>query len=253
MEIPNNTKKINGRTRAENSSVADPPLSPFDNLNAEEEEIVVLERIEEIPRRMITRTFRIYEDLDASFGKLVDKINTTQTSLLNDILKQYLYWAQYMVAHDSPYLTFGSTTVLSLAESVDDSKLEKIAKETSYEEAIDFIKFRWKKLNFRNIVRYLDLLSSYANVGSIEVSRQNGNNHNGHNGFSNNGGDMQNNNVDAFERYEVSVQHHLGKRWSTFLSMFISNLFTSSLPGSTADYEVSTRSCFVYLKIASTK
>lgn len=195
----------------------------------------------EVQRKTVTRTFRIYEDLGASFEKAVRQLNTTQTNLMNEILKQYLYWSQYIINHESPFVTFGSGTIVFLAETLDDEKLEKMIKEISNEEAIDFIKFRWKRVNFRNIVRYLDLLSVYANIGSITIGPQNGDGNGNGNGHAISNG---------FETYEIAIRHHLGKRWSTFLAMYISNLFTSSLAGTEANYEVSNKSCFVYLKMA---
>jgi hypothetical protein len=122
--------------------------------------------------------------LNTSFERLAQKVNTTQTNLMNDILNEYLNWSQFMVNHESPFLTFGSRTAVALIESVEDAALEKIIKEISNEEAIDFVKFRWKRVNFRNIVRFLDLSSLYANIGSINVSLLNGNKNNGNNSRS---------------------------------------------------------------------
>ena len=166
---------------------------------------------------------------------------------MNEILKQYLYWAQFIINHESPFVTFDSGTFLALIESVDDEKLEKIVKEISNEAAIDFIKFRWKRVNFQNIVRYLELISSYANTGKMVIGPLNGNG----------GGDyspskVSNNNGlnGGYERYEIAVRHHLGKRWSTFLGMYISNLFMTSIPATVTNYEASTKTCFVYVNMA---
>jgi hypothetical protein len=199
----------------------------------------------ETQRKTVARTFRIYEELTTSFEKQVADMNTTQTNLMNEILKQYLSWSRFIVNHDSPFLTFDSGTFLSLIEGIDDAKLEKLVKEISNEAAIDFIKFRWRKVNFQNIVRYLHLLSSYANIGNINVVRDNGIGINNNNG---NGGSYENNNGE-YDEYEIAVRHHLGKRWSTLLAMYISNLFISSISDTKADYEVSNKSCFVYLKM----
>jgi hypothetical protein len=197
----------------------------------------------ESQRKTITRTFRLFEELSYSLDQLVGEMNTSQTSLMNEILKQYLNWAQFIINHESPFVTFDSGTFLALIESVDDEKLEKIVKDFSNEAAVDFIKFRWKRVNFRNIVRYLELLSSYANIGKMVIGPMNGNGDNNHTMDKGglNGG---------YERYEIAVRHHLGKRWSTFLGMYISNLFKTSIPETEANYEVSTKSCFVYVNMA---
>jgi hypothetical protein len=69
--------------------------------------------------------------LNTSFERLAQKVNTTQTNLMNDILNEYLNWSQFMVNHESPFLTFGSRTAVALIESVEDAALEKIIKEIS--------------------------------------------------------------------------------------------------------------------------
>ncbi len=166
---------------------------------------------------------------------------------MNEILKQYLNWAQFIINHESPFITLDSGTLLTLIESVDDEKLEKIVKEISNETAIDFIKFRWKKVNFQNTVRYLELLSSYANIGKIVIDPINGNGRLG-SGTNLNHADNDGPN-NGYEKYEIAVRHHLGKRWSTFLGMYITNLFKSSIPAIETNYEVSTKSCFVYLSM----
>lgn len=242
-----NSKKISGRERSQENNGKPVPQgrifesgAKHDNNSLMGEEQTAGEE-KEIQPKTVTRTFRIYEDLGNSFEKVVSEMNTTQTNLMNEILKQYLYWAQYIINHDSPFLTFGSGTIVSFAESLDDASLEKMIKGISIEEAIDFIKFRWKKVNFRNIVRYLELLSLYSNIGNFNIGPQNGENdvNGNHNGAS-----------DGFQKYEIAVRHHLGKRWSTLLAMYISNLFTTSIPATEANYEISNKSCFVYLKMA---
>ena len=54
----------------------------------------------------------------------------------------------------------------------------------------------------------------------------------------------------SYERYEITVRHHLGKGWSTFLGMYISNLFRTSIVATETNYEVSTKTCFVYVNMA---
>jgi hypothetical protein len=206
----------------------------------------------EIQRKTITRTFRLFQELSDSFDNEVAEMNTTQTNLMNEILKQYLYWSSLIINHESPFLTFDSSTFIALIESVDDARLEKIVKETATEAATDFIKFRWKKVNFRNIIRYLELLSSYSNIGNFRVAKMNGENGIGNNNSHQFPGNNNNLNVSGgYENYEIAVRYHLGKRWSTFLAVYISNLFTSSIKQTEASSEISNKSCFVYLKMGT--
>jgi len=163
---------------------------------------------------------------------------------MNEILKQYLSWAQFIVNHESPFITFDSGTFLALIESIDDEKLQKIVESISNESAVDFIKFRWKKVTFHNIVRYLELLSSYANIGNFNIGPMNGNN--GQNGENVNGSNAFDGD---YEKFEIAIRHHLGKRWSTFLGMYISCLFTTAITGIKTNYEASTKTCFIYVNL----
>ena len=182
----------------------------------------------------------------------MEEQGTSQTNLMNEMLKQYLYWAQFIINHESPFMTFDSATILALIENVDDEKLEKIVKEISNEAAIDFIKFRWKKVNFQNIVRYLELVSSYANIGKMVIGPMNGNDDDYSLGkVTNFNGSVSHNGRNGdYERYEIAVRHHLGKRWSTFLGMYISNLFKTSIAATESNYEISTKTCFVYVNMS---
>jgi hypothetical protein len=181
--------------------------------------------------------------LSTSFERLVGQTNSTQTNLLNEILKEYLYWTQFIINYESPFLTFDTGTMVALIEAVDDERLRKIVHEISNEAAVDFIKFRWKKVNFRNIVRYLESLSDYANTGSISIGPLISGND-----VSPVAKDSQESEGD-YQKYEIAVRHHLGRRWSMFMGMYISKLFESSIPNTKTSYEISTKSCFVYVTL----
>ena len=169
---------------------------------------------------MSSRTFRILDELGSSFERQASEMYTTQTNLMNEILREYLNWSRFIISHETPFLTFDGATIISLIEKVDDKETERTIREVSYEAAVDFIKFRWRKVNFRNIVLYLDLLSSYANVGDINVAPFDGSADTNHSASMND---------DGYERYEIYVRHHMGRRWSTFMALYISTLFTLSI------------------------
>jgi len=209
--------------------------------------------VDELQRKTVTRTFRIDEDMSALIESAARRGNTTQTNLLNEILLQYFSWSQYIINHDSPFLVIGSQTNIALQELIEDEKIEKTLREISNQEARDFIRYRWRKVNFRNIVRFLNLLSLYANIGNIRISPANNNHDNNHgmgnNNHSFNGAGNGNNGANGFESYEIAVRHHLGRKWSTFMALYITTLFTSSIPGAEATYDISRESCFVDLKL----
>jgi hypothetical protein len=237
-------KSNNNNSTLKGSAFVDPLGGSPDLLQSEEES----QHVEEHSRKTTTRTFRIDEEMSLLMEKTARTSNTTQTSLLNDILVQYFTWSQYIINHDSPFVTFGSATLVGLQETVDDATLERIIKDISNEEATNFIRYRWRTVNFRNIVRYLNLLSVFANVGNIRIVRQNHDGDNGDNDPENNH-DYNNSLPNGFERYEIAVRHHLGKRWSTFMALYISDLFISSIKGAEATHDVSKNSCFVNLQM----
>ncbi|MFI5420083.1 MAG: hypothetical protein ACHQ1H_03870 [Nitrososphaerales archaeon] len=227
-----NGKKKNGYSRWS----TDQPVSPRHNslLNKTEAEA------NEEQGSMSSRTFRILDELGSSFERQASEMYTTQTNLMNEILREYLNWSRFIISHETPFLTFDGATIISLIEKVDDKELERTIREVSYEAAVDFIKFRWRKVNFRNIVLYLDLLSSYANVGDINVAP--------FDGFAdtNHSASMKD---DGYERYEIYVRHHMGRRWSTFMALYISTLFTLSIKDCESTYEISNRSAFIYVNL----
>jgi hypothetical protein len=239
-----NSRESKGKNNKNGATGVVPNSGIFSN-NNEGQSLRISEQIEEGQRKTITRTFRLYEELSSSFEKHVGEMNTTQTNLMNEILRQYLYWTSFIINHDSPFLTFDSATLIEFMENVDDSKLEAIAKGTATVGATDFIKFRWKKVNFANLVRYLELISSYANIGSISIAETNG---------EGNGDEERKvgnkNSKDGSQRYEIALRHHLGKKWSTFMAMFISNLFVTCISRTEASFETSNKSCFVYVTMA---
>jgi hypothetical protein len=112
------------------------PDSEVFSKNNEGRDNRIFDQNEEIQRRTITRTFRLYEELSSSFEKHVGATNTTQTNLMNEILRQYLYWTSFIINHESPFMTFDSATFIEFMESVDDSKLEAIAIQSSERMAI---------------------------------------------------------------------------------------------------------------------
>ena len=135
-------------------------------------------------------------------------------------------------------------------QNVDEATLEKIVKEVSNQAAIGFIKFRWKKMNFQNVMRYLEFLSTYANIGKIVVAPL---------PTPNSSSNLEYLESSAFtmedfvnpraKEYEIAVSHHLGLRWSKFLGIYFSNLFTTAAAGIKASYEFSNKNCFVHVSL----
>jgi len=124
--------------------------------------------------KTVTRTFRLDERLNDSLGSLSEESQITPSNLLNQILTQFVNWNRFVNTRDSPFITFYNHTLAALMESIDEEKLLSIAREVEAEATIDYIKFRWGKLNLQNFVRYLRLLSAYSNQGQINFIKPNG-------------------------------------------------------------------------------
>jgi hypothetical protein len=123
------------------------------------------EHDDETKLKTVTRTFRLDERLNDSLGSLSEESQITPSNLLNQILTQFVNWNRFVNTRDSPFITFYNHTLAALMESIDEEKLLQIAREVESEATIDYIKFRWGKLNLQNFVRYLRLLSAYSNQG----------------------------------------------------------------------------------------
>ena len=214
-------------------------------------------------KKTVTRTFRLDERLDESLEDFSNDAQITPSNLLNQILTQFVNWNRFVNTREGPFITLYSHTLVSFMESVDEEKLLSIAKDVEAQATIDYIKYRWGKLNTRNFVRYLRLLSTYSNQGQINFVSPNGQNDviadkdNGELFLEGNNARNFNVQRSANERIRqndtlviVAIRHRLGTKWSKFMGTLVCSVFTSM--GLDAGLELSNNSCFVTVKKADT-
>ncbi len=219
------------------------------------------EHDDESKLKTVTRTFRLDERLNDSLGSLSEESQITPSNLLNQILTQFVNWNRFVNTRDSPFITFYNHTLAALMESIDEEKLLQIAREVEAEATIDYIKFRWGKLNLQNFVRYLRLLSAYSNQGQINFIRPNGGNGLG---VEENAEELlllanRDKYLDADSKTSsgnngkdrvlviIAIRHRLGLKWSKFIGALVSSVF-NQIDGVEAHFELSNNSCFVTVK-----
>ena len=216
---------------------------------------------DESKRKTVTRTFRLDEPLNESLENLSEQSQITPSNLLNQILTQFVNWNRFVNTRDSPFITFYSRTLTSLMQSVDEEKLLKIAREVETEATIDYIKFRWGKLNLQTFIRYFQLVSAYSNQGQINFIMPNGEKDPGleeekilQNYASNEKYFDTSIDKGTFATYDmdgvlviIAIQHHLGLEWSKFIGTLVSSVF-KHIEEADAEFEASNNSCFVTIK-----
>ncbi len=219
---------------------------------------------DESKRKTVTRTFRLDEPLNESLGHLSEQSQITPSNLLNQILTQFVNWNRFVNTRDSPFITFYSRTLASLMQSVDEEKLLRIAKDIETEATIDYIKFRWGKLNLQTFIRYFQLLSAYSNQGQINFIVPNGRKDlgleeeekiiqdyaSGDEGYFKSSIDKEYDDMQGV-LVVIAIQHHLGLEWSKFIGTLVSSVF-KHIEEADAEFEASNNSCFVTIKKSKT-
>lgn len=215
---------------------------------------------EESKQKTVTRTFRLDERLNESLENFSNDAQVTPSNLLNQILTQFVNWNRFVNTRDSPFITLYSHTLSSFMETVDEETLLSIARDVEARATIDYIKYRWGKLNVRNFVRYLRLLSAYSNQGQINFIRPNG----GNAGVEGNAEELLLEERDIERKLSnvrsksptdnhsnatlviVAIRHRLGTKWSKFMGTLVTSVFKSM--GVNTELEISNNSCFVTVK-----
>jgi hypothetical protein len=177
-------------------------------------------------RRKVTRAFKLEESLDTAITGHAKKIGITPSSLVSQVLRKYVEWGQY-VGPGTTFLTIDKEVLLSFLEETSEDRLVDMARGSALVSTHNFLKFRYRKINFDTVMDFLGLLSSYSNIGEMNFVA-----------------DEEDRN-----RYEINVRHSLGMKWSVFLSEYISGMLSSFL-GMQAKTEVSPLGCSIFAVVS---
>lgn len=157
--------------------------------------------------RKVTRAFKIDETLDKEITNRAKKSGITPSSLASQVLSRYVWWGQY-TGKGSNFVTLDSEILKSLIDELDEEKLVEIARSSALVSTHNFLKFRYRKVNFESVINFIENLSLQGNIGEVNVVPSD---------------------PDDERRHEINVRHSLGIKWSIFLSEFVQGMFSSFL------------------------
>jgi len=169
--------------------------------------------------KKVTRAFKMEDDLDREISWQAKKKSITTSSLINQILRRYTDWYQY-IGHGSNFLTLDKEMFASFLYEISEEKLIEIARSSALVSIHSFLQFRYPKINLDTIMDYFSNLSSYSNLGEINIIDE------GH------------------DRFEIHIRHPFGMKWSIFQAEYISGILSSFLEMQTTT-EVSPLSCSI--------
>jgi hypothetical protein len=171
-------------------------------------------------RKKVTRSFKIEDTLDNAITTKAKKIGITPSSFVSQILRRHIDWVQY-IGTGTTFLTIDKEIFVSFLEEMSEDRLVEIARSSSLVSALNFLKFRYQKINFDNVMDFLETLSSNSNIGETNIV------------------------IDEDGRnLEINVRHSLGMKWSIFFSEYISGILSSFLE-LRAETEVSQLGCTI--------
>lgn len=168
--------------------------------------------------RKVTRAFKIDETLDREIADQARKIGITPSSLVSQVLRGYTEWGRY-TGKGTNFVTIDTEIFKSFIQELDEEKIIEIARSSALVETHNFLKFRFQRIDPDTVLKFIEVLSSNANIGEASV-------------------------IVNDDSYEINLRHSLGVNWSVFLSEYIQGMLSSFLEMRTTA-EVSPFGCSV--------
>jgi hypothetical protein len=172
-----------------------------------------------LSNKTITRSFRLAANLDDLIISAAAKRRITPSALLNQILRSYFGWYQFASGDGSPFVMVVDQFLIGMLDSMDDAAVVEMTNKVALPSLLDFVKFRWQKVDLQSALAFVELMSSNMNVGTFGVVR-------------------------SPDTVEIRVRHSLGSKWSLFLGELIAGIF-NSMPGTQATSTASKIGCSI--------
>lgn len=147
-------------------------------------------------QKTLLKTIRIRQDVDRILRIDANTKGLSVNMLVSQVLDKYCEWDRY--AERFGFVTIASGTFRSILEEIDDEKLSRVAANLGAEMPKAVTLFWFKKVNLQT---FLDTISLFARYSGLQVHETK---------------------IDAKE-YAIAFRHALGRKWSTFLSHFMSH------------------------------
>jgi hypothetical protein len=145
-------------------------------------------------KKTLLRTIRITHELEDLLQRDAKLKRISVNALISSIMTKYAEWDRFRERFDAIIITpRGFSAIL---ESVDDEKVETIARELGSALAREFILLVSKKINLETYLSHLSLLCKYGGFAHFEVENED-------------------------RDYILTLLHTMGQKWSTYLTSFI--------------------------------
>lgn len=152
-------------------------------------------------KKTVLRTIRLTGKLDELLQDDAKEKNLSVNGLVNRIMTRYMEWDRYISKFG--FVSIASETFRAILEEVGDEKIENIAKELGQQMPQAVTLFWFKELNLETFLKTITLYSKYSGLHKIEIEM----------------------NKDCI----ITFHHELGKKWSVFLSHFLSQFVESTV------------------------
>ena len=145
-------------------------------------------------KKTLLRTIRIDQELEDLLQRDAKLKRISVNALISSIMTKYAEWDRFRERFEGIVIT--PRGLSAILESVNDEKVEAIAKELGSALAREFILLVSKKINVETYLVHLSLLCRYGGFAHLEIENE--------------GRD-----------YTITLLHTMGQKWSNYLTSFV--------------------------------
>lgn len=147
-------------------------------------------------------TFRIDEKYEKTLRKTAEERKVSLNTLANQIFGNFAEFDTY--AEKFGILKISTDTFRRLLVVIPQKDLAIVASNCGSEEAKEFILFKWKEIDYKNVIEFIKTYFVYCGYGQCDIESRNG-------------------------KTMISVHHDLGEKGSLYLKHFLEGLIMSTL------------------------
>jgi hypothetical protein len=153
-------------------------------------------------KKTLLRTIRITQELEDLLQKDAQLKRISVNSLISSIMTKYAEWDRFRERFAT--ISLNPRGLCAFLESVDDNRVETVARELGSTLTREFILFVSKKINLETYLMHLSLLCRYGGFAHLEVENE--------------GRD-----------YTITLLHAMGQKWSNYLMNVIDEIMKHDL------------------------
>ena len=147
-------------------------------------------------------TFRIDKEYEESLRELAKERRISLNTLANQIFSNYVEFEVF--AKKFGTVRMSSDTFRRLLDAMNENEIIDIAVRGGSQEAVEFILFKWKEVNFATVIEFVRTYFEQCGYGRCDLKQTNG-------------------------RIMISVHHDFQKKGSLYLKHFLESLIRTTL------------------------